>query len=97
MSFQGSINQVLGSASEVASEVSEAQQVKAKELAKGMKAKTQTFKNFDKVSATRAKATLQNELAGKKAQDTRIKTRIETVRKKRMLRDTGPVVPMNID
>jgi len=96
MSFQGAINQALGTASEIAGGLTPGKP-KAEEMNKGLKLKTSTFKNFDEASTQKAQATLKNEITGKKAQAKRVNERIQKVKKKSVKRDTGNVVPMNID
>ena len=96
MSFQGAINQALGTASEIAGGVTPGKP-KADEKNLGLKQKTSTFKNFDEASTQKAQATLKNEIKGKKAQAKRVSERIQKVKRKSVLRDTGNVVPMNID
>lgn len=95
MSFQGSINQALGIASEVAGEVTPGKP-KA-DMNKGLKLKTSTFKNFDEASTQKAQASLNNEIKGKKAQAKRVSERISKVKRKSVLRETSNIVPMNID
>ncbi len=95
MSFQGSINQALGIASEVAGEVTPGKP-KA-DMNKGLKLKTSTFKNFDEASTQKAQASLKNEIKGKKAQAKRVSERINKVKRKSVLRETSNIVPMNID
>ena len=96
MSFQGAINQALGTASEIAGGVTPGKP-KADEKNLGLKQKTSTFKNFDEASTQKAQASLKNEIKGKKAQVKRVSERIQKVKRKSVLRDTGNVVPMNID
>ena len=96
MSFQGSINQALGIASEVAGGVTPGKP-KADEKNLGLKLKTSTFKNFDEASTQKAQATLKNEIKGKKAQAKRVSERITKVKRKSVLRETSNIVPMNID
>lgn len=96
MSFQGSINQALGIASEVAGGL-KPETPKADAKNQGLKQKTSTFKNFDEASTQKAQATLKNEITGKKAQAKRVSERIQKVKRKSVLRETSNIVPMNID
>lgn len=96
MSFQGAINQALGTASEITQGVAP-EKPKANEINKGLKSKTSTFKNFDEASTQKAQASLKNEIEGKKAQAKRVNARIQKVKRKSVLRETSNVVPMNID
>ena len=108
MGFQSAINQTLATAesvtSGVVSEVEAKKKEQAKELEKQKKAlekaqkkKTSDFKNFDEAWASKSVKMLNNEIQGKKQQRDRINARVEAVKRKSVLRDTGPVVPMNID
>lgn len=96
MSFQGAINQALGTASEIAGGVTSGKP-KADEKNLGLKQKTSTFKNFDEASTQKAQASLKNEITGKKAQAKRVSERIQKVKRKSVLRETSNIVPMNID
>lgn len=96
MSFQGAINQALGTASEIAGGL-KPETPKANEVNKGLKLKTSTFKNFDEASTQKAQANLKNEITGKKAQAKRVSERINKVKRKSVLRETSNIVPMNID
>ena len=96
MSFQGAINQALGTASEIAGGVTPGKP-KAEEMNKGLKLKTSTFRNFDETSTQKAQASLKNEITGKKAQAKRVSARIQKVKRKSVLRETSNIVPMNID
>ena len=96
MSFQGSINQALGIASEVAGGVTPGKP-KAEEMNKGLKLKTSTFRNFDEASTQKAQDSLKNEIKGKKEQAKRVSARIQKVKRKSVLRETSNIVPMNID
>lgn len=105
MSFQGAVNQTLATASGIASTIEADKKAKAKELEKQKKAlakaqqkKTSDFKNFDEAWASKSVKMLNNEIQGKKQQRDRINARVEAVKKRKsVLRETGPVVPMNID
>lgn len=96
MSFQGAINQALGTASEITKGVTPGKP-KAEEMNKGLKLKTSTFRNFDEASTQKAQASLKNEIEGKKAQAKRVSERINKVKRKSVLRETSNIVPMNID
>ena len=96
MSFQGAINQALGTASEIAGGVTP-EKPKADKKNLGLKSKTSTFKNFDEASTQKAQSSLKNEIKGKKAQAKRVSERINKVKRKSVLRETSNIVPMNID
>lgn len=98
MGFQSAVNQTLGTAEAVTSEAVSEVEAKKKEQAKLQRKKTSDFKNFDKAFASKSVKMLNNEIQGKKQQRERINARVEVVKKRKsVLRDTGPVVPMNID
>lgn len=97
MGFQSAINQTLATAESVTSGAVSEVEAKKKEQAKLQRKKTSDFKNFDEAWASKSVKMVNNEIQGKKQQRDRIKARVEAVKRKSVLRDTGPVVPMNID
>ena len=97
MGFQSAINQTLATAESVTSGAVSEVEAKKKEQAKLQRKKTSDFKNFDEAWASKSVKMVNNEIQGKKQQRDRIKARVEAVKRKSVLRDTGPVVTMNID
>lgn len=101
MSFQGAINQALGTASGVAEvkagKVDSSASAQTKDAGKQTQ-KTRDFKNFDLKTADKSKQALNGEIKGKTEQTKAVQKRVQTVRKKKKkVIDTSLVEHMNFD
>ena len=79
MSIQKSINSILGSTATAVGAVGKQEDInpKANPKASPPKQRTQTFQNFNPVASEKAKASLKNEIEGRKQQKRRIKKRMD--------------------
>ena len=91
MGFQESINSALGTAAGVIGKVNPGKADKL-QAQTGFKSKTADFKNFDNNTVNKSAESLKREIEGKKAQDLRIKKRVEKVRQPKVKPDfTKPI------